>query len=82
MILADLASGRDLSAPIPDASAGQNLKRVLPAPAAELQIAQSKAVAAADQMERVEAAAVDDPELLSLKKKKQGKEVHRGGQGH
>jgi hypothetical protein len=73
MILADLASGRDLSAPIPDASAGQNLKRVLPAPAAELQIAQSKAVAAADQMERVEAAAVDDPELLGLKKKNKGK---------
>ena len=73
MILVDLALGRDLTSPIPDSTAGPNLKRALPAPAAELRTAQSKAAAAADLAERAEAAAIDDPELLSLEKKYKGK---------
>jgi hypothetical protein len=73
MILADLASGRDLTAPIPDAAAGPNLKRELPAPAPELQTAQSKAAAASDHAKRAAAAAQDDPELLGLEKKYKNK---------
>ena len=73
MILADLASGRDLTAPIPDAAAGPNLKRELPAPAPELRTAQSKAAAASAHAKRAAAAAQDDPELLGLEKKYKNK---------
>ena len=73
MILADLASGRDLTAPIPDAAAGPCLKRELPVPASELRTARSKAVAAVDQAKRAAAAAQDDPELLGLEKKYKNK---------
>ncbi len=73
MITADLASRRDLSAPIPDAAAGPCLKRALPAPAPELRTAHSNALAAADEAERVAAAAQDDPELLELERKYKGK---------
>ncbi len=73
IILADLASERDLTAPIPDAAAGPCLKRELPVPAPELRTAQSKAAAASDHAKRAAAAAQDDPELLGSEKKYKNK---------